>query len=142
MSIATGTVKLPPLVSKPNNRFDFITGEALFIRLSLCTQFVKLIRDGAQQERIAPEMALRIARAGSYEGKARGRRVFHIREVESRAPQTFVADTHYLDDRAMIRFHDDQTTAANSRAGRRRRADHLDRMLHRTPTPRSWRRTQ
>jgi len=92
---------------------------------------------------IAPAVALAVAKSGNYEGKYKSPspvlpygRMVYIREYAD--PRVFVRDTHYLDDRAVIRFSVDQTSSPPPKQKARELADLWDRMLQQSPPPRSW----
>src|SRR5271166_2503784 len=111
-----------------------LKGDLLFRALAITTINVKWIRTGAAIQKISAPMALIIARAGVYEGKARQGRVFYIREIDQRS--SAVCDTHYWDDRSVIKYHDDQTACVPKKVLNTRWAARWDHMAK--SQPKSW----
>lgn len=120
----------------PSSNYSLLRGEELLQILAKTTAAVKWLRRGLPTVQIDPAMALLIARAGVYVGKARPGRVYHIREIDNRS---IPRDDHYWDDRAVLRYHEDKTSIPIQVKTRQRGANWTD-MLTRNPAPQSWQR--
>ena len=127
-------------MSKHNS--SYIRGAELLAELHrFCsrtvTPAVKTLLLGVNQYHPLPaNQVLLMVKAGVFEGQVYKGRVYKIREIDPRA-SSLVKDTHYLDDRAVIRFHTDQTQIPVGWQNKRK-ADLWNDMLTRNPQPQSW----
>ncbi len=97
---------------------------------------VKWLRPGEPVRVISAQMALAIVKAGIYEGKAKPNRVLLIREIDYRIqPQD---DSHYWDQRAVVKWHADQRESSPESVRTAARAANWTAMLSRQPAPLSW----
>ena len=95
-------------LKKKNHRM--VTGEALLIEIAATQEPIRLRRGLRDMNAcVSPEAALRLILQSphGWEGKARTGRVFWMRPTTGKPVEL---DPHFLDDRAVIRFHPDQSS--------------------------------
>ena len=82
-------------------------------------------------------ICLHLSFGAEYEGVLRKGKFRFIREIKPPRSNPKL-DEHYWDDRAVIRFHTDQTACVPFKIKQKARGDVWDRMLQRSPIPQSW----